>query len=256
MSVSNGTTAQPERLHNEPSPLEKVATLVDGITATYEATHADDLARSEKLRLENLANSADGLLAAVLDAGCGPMVQEHAGAFLVGGLELIPDEAPEVRRLGYVLAYLALLRAPEAVTETIRKLSHDLMESVAFGDVLRDAREMATALPAVAALLHEQEALEPATPPLAISRQIDQTDFELDPDGSLAIIRSQSYGGEGGLVRLTLREAYACWAFFRLPGVEQLLVRADTERQTKLQLEYEEDKREDEARIASGTYRE
>jgi hypothetical protein len=100
-----------------------------------------------------------------------------------------------------------------------------------------------------------QEPAQPATPPLAISRQIDQTDFELDPDGSLAIIRSQSYGGEGGLVRLTLREAYACWAFFRLPGVEQLLVRADTERQTKLQLEYEEEKREDEARIANGTYR-
>ena len=143
-----------------------------------------------------------------------------------------PTNAPR-RRLGYVLMLDALIAAPAAVQAALQDL--------------RD--ELVAADPALA-IVGSVAAMPCLTPaPLAVYHRINNSTFNLSPDGTFTIERS-----EHPLIRLDPDTTFDVAMFFRMPGVMPLIERAESERQTASELDFQEAQREEAELIASGYY--
>ena len=82
--------------------------------------------------------------------------------------------------------------------------------------------------------------------PLAVNHTIDGVICELRPDGELTLCNTHE-----GLVRLEPREAYALAMFMRSPAAVALLEAQNAARQTKSELDFQEDQAKEAARMAA-----
>ena len=183
------------------------------------------------LKLQNVVNSIDDLLAGVLNGGLYGHLPPTADAMFSAGMHLSEggrDEYPYSRRAGYLMALTALLQAPEVLPVVVQNLRSALL----------------AADPQLAPLAGDVTPLEHV--PLAVNHQIDGLGLELRPDGELTIEHHPH-----PLVSLTPREAYALLMFFRSPAVVALLEAQHAARMTASELGFQKDQAEEAARMAA-----
>lgn len=117
-----------------------------------------DVALSPTVELVNLANAASDMIYALQKGGQQDAIEAAAQGLWHGGMELIQSQYNDVQRIGYALALMAALRAPESFTAAARCLAARLLKSVDFASHgTDDAAFWADVLPGAAALYQDQQ---------------------------------------------------------------------------------------------------
>lgn len=175
--------------------------------------------QQEERDARELIKDADELIAVYANNRGGSTMPAVTEALYSASGHLIESSDATQQRVGYVLALDAFLASPGALEQAVRNLRTKLVASD----------------PDLAML-----GSTPVTPeqvvPLAVCHQINGEEFSLEPDGTLTCVLGD---------KLAPRDVFDLLTFFRMPGVAALIDRAEIERQTQTELEWQEAKRQE-----------
>lgn len=174
----------------------------------------------DELHMLQLMKDADELICVYANNSSPGNLPGAAEALYSASGHLIETDDDLQKRVGYIMALDAFLASPDALEGAVRTLRQSLVNSDP-----EIARVYSATLPAPG---------QPA--PLAIVHRINDNDFRLEPDGTLTGFMVQD---------LAPADVFDLLTFFRMPGVAGLIARAEAERQTATEQEWQAEQHEE-----------